>query len=169
MAHQTLKHLGASQWTVDLGARDIANSQSLLSVVVELRQAASASKRVRWTAMSHIENEVATLIEHLAPPTSGGGPAAELWRSRYVYGALYERRGPGFTIIRERRPTRESSVYNISDEGLLRCIDLLRSVTSHTCETCSILESEGLVLRTGVSRIFLPFRLAYPPTPFLAI
>lgn len=159
----------ASEWTLRLGARDVTEPASLLAVVSELKHAISNSNRVQWTAEGELDHVTAAIMEHLPPPATGGGDHAEEWRTRHVYGALFERLGPGFVVIRERRSTRDGAIYNINDTALLTCISQLRVPSSHACKTCDMLVDEGLVMRRAGRGIYLPFRLKYPPTPFLAI
>jgi hypothetical protein len=140
----------------------------VLGLTAILRNSAEAAQRVNWVADTPVSQSLADLLEHLPPPRSGGGPGGALWRERHRYGGLYYRRGPGFISVRERRSQQEAAVFTLTAQAL-QCWRELSTPTTHLCPSCAGLEDERLVLRAGEFRVALPFRLRFPPTPFLAI
>lgn len=162
-------HAHISWGTRVLGPRNVSQPSALLATIIDLQTAISDSRRVHWVARGDLGSELAGLLEHLPPPAEGGGIHADAWRNEHSYGALFERLGPGFILIRERRSGREGAIFNVRDPNLLSCISRLRVPSAHLCDTCAPLIDEGLVLRCDAHSIYLPFRLKLPPTPFLAI
>lgn len=154
---------------LDLGDDVRLDGAELQSVVTFLRDAMEHSRRVTWTCASAVSAEIAALLEHLPPPISGGGSHADRWREVHSFGLLFERRGGSFRTFRERRSAFDPALFTMQDPQLVRCLDQLATPTDHQCPTCAPLEDEGLVLRRRGSFLLLPFRLRYPPTPFLAI
>lgn len=148
---------------------DFDDGAATLEVIWKLRDAMERSRRLQWFCIGDLPNEVSQLIVHLPPPVLGGGVAGDLWRSRFAYGLLYYRQGPSFIKIRERRPGREAAMFTLPRAANFTCIEELRLPTSHRCDDCTDLDSEGLTIVVGKRRLLLPFRLRYPPTPFLAI
>lgn len=142
--------------------------EDVLSAVLVLRDRLENAQRVQWTAAADIPVHLAELLEHLPPPTAGGGRGGDLWRERHLYGALYHRLGPGFVTVRERRTQRDAAVFTLTGQGL-DCWTELGAPSSHSCGACAVLDDEGLVLEHRGERLLLPYRLRYPPTPFLAI
>jgi hypothetical protein len=140
----------------------------VLAVVLALRDRLENAQRVQWTAATDIPAHLAELLEHLPPPSSGGGEGGDRWRERHRYGALFYRLGPGFVSVRERRTQRDAAVFTLTGQGL-DCWEELKTPSSHICGACAVLDDEGLVLTRHGERLLLPFRLRYPPTPFLAI
>lgn len=140
----------------------------VLVTVLMLRDCLENAQRVQWVAATDIPVDLAELLEHLPPPASGGGRGGDLWRERHLYGALFYRVGPGFVSVRERRTRRDAAVFTLTGQGV-DCWNELSTPSSHSCGACAVPDDEGLVLTLHGERLLLPFRLRYPPTPFLAI
>lgn len=144
-------------------------SDDLMALAETLRQSLEDSLRVEWSAADAIDPGVADLFTHLPPPSSGGGPAADRWRSQHSYGLLYSRNGPGFISVRERRPGRDAAMFTLEGTAAIGCWETLRTASAHRCGVCDELVREGVAFEMRGLRLALPFRLLYPPTPFLAI
>ena len=78
--------------TVTVEPIDLGETAVTLETVRRLRSAMELSQRVTWTCAGRISGDLATLLEHLPPPSRGGGAHADDWRANHAYGALYERR-----------------------------------------------------------------------------
>lgn len=150
------------------GAVDMTDSTQLLHLLVALRTAMSSSARVSWQVNGEIDAHLGSMLEHLPPPQAGGGASGDRWRSNHTYGALYYRRGPGFIRLRDRRSQYPGAAYTLSGQAL-ECWDILDRPTQHRCDICDVLDSEDLSITIGTFRLALPFRLRYPPTPFLSV
>lgn len=147
---------------------DLDDPAVLVALVGTLREAMERSERVEWSTPADPSPGLVRLVEHLPPPR-GSGPTLDAWRERHLYGALYVRHGPGFLSIRERRTQWPASVTTLAGDSALSCWAKLRRPTRHRCGICEELEADGLVLRVRGLATRLPYRLRFPPTPFLAI
>lgn len=145
------------------------NEDQVLDQIHLLREGVSHSRRIAWRSEGEIDDELVSLVQHLIPPTDGGGSGGDRWRTLYFYGALYYRRGLSFINVREQRTGFAAAMYRIDDASILECIAALDTPTIHHCSTCAPLFDEGLAIRIGGRSLFLVPRLRYPPVPFLGI
>lgn len=139
-----------------------------LEFVSLLRRSIESSQRVSWRCESTITVERAGMLEHLPPPSEGGGEGGDAWRANHRYGSYYYRLGPGFVSVRDRRMSYPASFLDLSVQAL-DCFGELSEPTQHSCGRCRPLTEEGVIWRSGGTGVLLPFRLKYPPTPFLAV
>lgn len=149
--------------TVAGGVKPVALAQLLTA----LQEAERNCRPYLWHVESEITLEQAALLCHLQPPASGGGAGGDLWRREYRYGLLYYRAAPDFVLVRDRRPSRPLAIFRMAGP-ILRCTRAIMACHRHRCSSCERLRTEELVVDLGDGQsVFLPFRLARPPIPFL--
>lgn len=153
-----------------LGTVRLVDERVDLDFVARLRSQVERSARSTWECEGGIPAGLASALQHLMPPHSGGGEGGDLWRTLHSVGGCYYRVGPSFLSIRERRDGYEAAVFKVRDPDLIDCVTRLADApTSHRCESCDMLDDFDLVLSDGTDRLFLPTRLHYPPVPFLSV
>ncbi|MET8452565.1 DUF5825 family protein [Streptomyces sp. NPDC005209] len=117
------------------------------------------------------------VLRHLPPPVERAGEPGELtgWRTGYVYGALYHRRGPDFVTVLDRRDAGTAARLTLDHPDLLAAFDRLGEPTPLDAldavhrEAVGLLGAERLVLVTDGWAVALPPRIRRWPVPCTGI
>jgi Family of unknown function (DUF5825) len=117
------------------------------------------------------------MLSHLPPPAPMAAEPAELsqWRSRYAYGRLYHRRGPGFVTVLDRREPSVSVRLTLDHPDLLATFLTLLEATpldelsAVQLEAVALLAAERLALVTEEWVVALPPRIRHWPVPCTGI
>ncbi|GAA1949572.1 DUF5825 family protein [Kitasatospora viridis] len=93
-----------------------------LGFVADLRDRTARGERVDWQLEALGLAPDPELLCHLAPPAPDQAPR---WHELHRFGLLYYRRGPGFVIVYDARPTATAAQLLLDDPDELRLFDRL--------------------------------------------
>ncbi|WP_203643694.1 DUF5825 family protein [Streptomyces sp. SID14478] len=116
-------------------------------------------------------------LRHLPPPAPHADEPAEWtsWRDDHAVGMLYQRRGPGFVTVMDRRERPRSARFTLDHPDLLAAFDALQEATPLDAldavhrEGAALLAGERLALIVDGWAVALPARLRRWPVPCTGI
>lgn len=104
---KTLKHYGVESISTTLSLNP-KKPEETIGELHFLREAACHYMRVDWTLTSLVKPVDYAPLVHCTPPGETNKNLSEwasLWRQNHINEGLTFRRGPGFILIRDKRPT----------------------------------------------------------------
>lgn len=138
-----------------------------------LQDAASHRLVVEWTLDWRREPRDLDALVHLPPPRELGtdssdalAPSVSAWRRRHHYGMLFDRRGPSFRQVKDRR-FGAVNAFLIDDSDWLDALDIAAGGSS--ADTVLPLlgpaMEERLLMSFGPLVVWLPYRLRRAAIP----
>jgi hypothetical protein len=148
-----------------------ADAEQTVAVLSLVRELTSHGMEVDWRARLAAHGPQWWVFSHLFPPSVLDGPhgdeALAAWRSKYHVGRCFQRRGPGFVQIRDRRHGGFRRL-TVSDGDHLAAIDALlagRGADAVPDLLVSVFEKQHLAVRFGGEVWWAPYRLRRWPLP----
>ncbi|MFC5775856.1 DUF5825 family protein [Ectobacillus antri] len=171
----TFIHQGITRIEVQ-GAVVLEDSYQSLEFIRFLRDVTSFGMRITWGG--YIDNKFPVeKLTHLYPPElSVQGISTDQvtkWQNSYRFGLHFMRKGPGFILLKDRRPFRTPVTFTIGDPIICSVFEKLTTPLRQTEDTLTdgeiaaikLLLNHNLVLALSDSVIRLPYRINKWPIP----